>query len=59
MSKYKVGDVVEVNGISRIVTAVYADSFVSTIYDPPVVTKKKTEEIEDQPKEKKTTRKRG
>ena len=57
MEKHKVGDVVEINGITRIITAVNADSFVSTIYDPPVVTKKKVEEA---PKEKKTTtRKRG
>ena len=63
MEKHKVGDIVEINGVTRIITAVKADSFISTIYDPdiPVVTKRKTEDKPEEEKKikKTTTRKRG
>ena len=60
MHKYKVGDIVEINGKKRIITSVNADSFVSTIYDPdiPVVTKKK-EVKEEAVKTRKPAKKRG
>lgn len=60
MHKYKVGDIVEINGKTRIITSVNADSFVSTIYDPdiPVVTKKK-EVKEETVKTRKPAKNRG
>jgi len=61
MHKYKVGDIVEINGKKRIITSVNADSFVSTIYDPdiPVVTKKKESKEEAVKTTRKPAKKRG
>ena len=74
MDKYAIGDIVEINGKHRIITAVFADRFTSTIYEPdvPVAPRQKAEakeEIKEEVKEpeveepvkktRKTTRKRG